>query len=625
MAFIFDGRVESCYNHRKEEQKVQNNKIKERLSELRKLMRKEAIDAYIILTDDFHASEYVGDYFKCREYISGFTGSAGTVVVLEDEAGLWTDGRYFLQAEQQLENTEITLFKSGEDGVPTIEEYIKKKLSSGNKVGIDGRTLSVTAYKKWEKEFGEKGIQIYYDIDYIGAIWKDRPELSCENAWELNIEFAGKSRKEKIKALREKMQEQKSDAAIITSLDDIAWLLNLRGNDVKSTPVILSHLLINRTSVHFYVQSKAINSELKQSLEKDNVVFHEYLDIYQAIEGIEKKETIYIDPERLNVLLYKNIQKQEIDIKEGNSLTELQKAIKNQIEIDNFRLAHKKDAIAVIKFLYWLKTNIGKEKITEISAAEKLEQFRRAQSNFVEPSFDTITGYGAHGAIVHYSATKESDIELEPHGFVLIDSGGHYLEGTTDITRTIALGGLTQQQKHHYTLVLKGNIRLSNAVFKYGCAGINFDYLAREALWKEGLDYNHGTGHGVGYLLNVHEGPNGFRYRVSSQKGECCKLEEGMVTSNEPGLYIAGEYGIRIENLMLCKKSVKNEYGQFMCFETLTLVPMERDAIIIEEMTEEELDSLNQYHKRVYETVKDELSEEEREWLYHVTEPLKKA
>ena len=603
---------------------MEENKIRKRLIKLRELLNKEQIDAYVVLTDDFHASEYVGDYFKCREFISGFTGSAGSVAVLKDDAGLWTDGRYFLQAEEQLKDSGIKLYRSGEEGVPTIEEYLMNHLKSGDTVGIDGRTLSVTEYKKWKDKFQEFGIEICLDKDIIGEIWEERPSLSCKAIWELKFEYAGKTRKEKIQELQEKMAKEKVDATLISSLDDIAWLLNIRGDDVASTPVALSYLIANRTNVHLYIQEMAVSNEIKQSLENDGIIFHEYLDIYQKIEGIENNETVYIDPERLNVLLYHKIieQIQNIIIKEGKNLTELPKAIKNPIEVENFKIAHKKDAVACTKFIYWLKTNIGRERITELSATEKLEQFRKAQPNYVEPSFDTITGYEAHGAIVHYSATEETDMELEPKGFVLIDSGGHYLEGTTDITRTIALGELSQEQKHHYTLVLKGNLKLANAIFKYGASGINLDYLARESLWKEGLDYNHGTGHGVGYLLNVHEGPNGFRYQVSKQRGECYKLEEGMVTSNEPGLYITGKYGIRIENLMVCRKMEKNEYGQFMGFETLTLVPMERDAINIEEMTQEEINTLNSYHKMVYDALKDELSEDERKWLLSVTAPL---
>lgn len=596
--------------------------IKIRIQRLRQRMSEENIDAYLVLSEDFHGSEYVGDYFKCREYITGFTGSAGNAVFLQDEAGLWTDGRYFLQAEEQLKGSGVTLFRMGEEGVPKLEDWLAEKLQPGQRLAVDGRTLSVERYRKLKEKLDEKQAQIRVDCDLIGEIWEGRPAMSKEAAWELESCYAGKSREEKVAAIRRKLTEKKADLTALTALEDIAWTLNVRGGDIACTPVVLSYLLVSQARVVWFVQREAVSASLTQALRQSGVEIMDYDAAYDVIGKEAEQKTVYLDPDKMNIALCLLIKKAAGRVIEGRNLTQLPKAIKNETEVEHMRQAHRKDGVACTRFLYWLKSRIGQERITELSAAEKLEAFRREQAHYLGPSFDTIAGYNAHGAIVHYSATPETDSELAPLGLLLVDSGGHYLEGTTDITRTIALGALSYEQKHHYTLVLRGNIRLAAAKFLYGCAGISLDNLARGPLWEEGLDYNHGTGHGVGYLLGVHEPPNSFRFRTTDSRDECVKLEEGMITSDEPGLYLAGRYGIRLENLLVCKKLEKNEYGQFMGFDTLTLVPFEREAILADEMEKWELAWLNAYHAHVAEALADELPDAEREWLLRETKSL---
>lgn len=599
--------------------------IGSRLAKIRCRMQEEKIDAYIIRSSDFHDSEYVGDYFKCREYISGFTGSAGDIVILQNKAGLWTDGRYFLQAEQELAGSGITLLRIGEEDVPDIEEYILQALPNGAFIGIDGRTMNAAAYLNMERKLKKKQIGIKMDYDLVGEIWRDRPQMSCTPAWELDISYSGESRLDKLTLIRTKMKEEGADSTVISSLDDIAWLLNIRGGDIACTPVVLSFFAITNEHAIWFVQEKAVSASLADTLRKDGVTIREYNEIYDYLSKGPDSWKFYLDLGRINMMLYQKAINPKGDVYrkiiKGRNLTVLPKAVKNPVEIENMRIAHIKDAVACIQFMYWLKTHINDKRmiITEMLAEKKLEELRSKQEHYLGPSFEAIIGYKEHGAIVHYHVMPETDKQLEPCDFLLVDSGGHYLEGTTDITRTIALGELTQEQKHYYTLVLKGNIRLAAAKFKYGSTGISLDYLAREALAKEGLDYNHGTGHGVGYLLCVHEPPNSFRSRVSESGDECVKLEEGMITSNEPGLYLNGKYGIRLENLVLCKKTEKNEFGQFMAFETLTLVPFERDAIILEELTNEERDWLNAYHNKIFEQIGPHLKGEEKEWLQWAT------
>lgn len=594
--------------------------IKQKLNALRILMKEKKIDAYLVPTDDFHGSEYVGDYFKCRKYITGFTGSAGTAIITQDMAGLWTDGRYFIQAADQLRDTTIELFKSGEPGVPTVHQFLNDKLEDGMCLGFDGRTVSAREAEELQELLQEKHITFSVNDDLIGEIWEDRPVLSCEPVMELDIRWTGKSRADKIAEIREQMKAKEADTFILTSLDDIAWLLNIRGNDIHCCPVVLSYLVMMENELRLYANAAAFSEEIRSNLEADGVKIYPYDDVYSYVQSISSDKKVLLSRANVNSRLVSNIPS-EVTILDEPNLTLLPKAVKNKTEMENERIAHIKDGIAVTKFIHWLKKNVTRTTITELSAAEKLYQFRSEQEHFLGESFDPIIAYGTHAAIVHYSATEATDIPLEARGMVLADTGGHYLEGTTDITRTIVLGPVTAKEKKFFTAVLRGNLNLAAAKFKYGCTGLNLDYLARGPLWELGEDYNHGTGHGVGYLLNVHEGPNSFRWK-NLPGNPAPVLEEGMITSDEPGYYLENEFGIRHENLVLCKKAEKTSFGQFMCFEPLTMVPFDLEGINPEEMTERERKLLNDYHQKVYTTISPYLDEEEKEWLKQATREI---
>lgn len=602
------------------------NDVLQKLKELRSVMKKRNIDMYIIPTEDFHSSEYVGDYFKCREYVSGFTGSAGILVMMQNEAGLWTDGRYYLQAEQQLAGTEIDLYKAGMDNVPRIPEYVKKHLKPGMNLGFDGRCLSAFEGYNYKKlidkiQNSNNSGKIIYQYDLVGEIWEKRPEISKEKAFVLDIQYAGETFESKIKKVRDKMSKKRAEMLLITALDEIAWLLNIRGNDVKCNPVLLSYLIVTNQKVILYCFKDSIQ-DVQKYLKDLGVEIKDYFDIYHEVEDFEQDTRILMDLDRVNYTLYMSFLKQNLHILNYNNPTLLLKSIKNKIEVENEKKAHLKDAIAYINFLYWFKSNIGKEYMDELTVSERLLNERMKMENFVEESFDPIVAYGEHGAIVHYCATQESKIEIKSNSFLLIDTGAHYLEGTTDITRTLVCKTLTDDEKKHYTAVLRGNLNLGAAKFVYGINGCNLDVLARQPLWNLGLDYNHGTGHGVGYLLNVHENPNNIRWKISEGKRRTPRLEEGMITSNEPGVYIKGKYGIRLENMIVCKKSEDyntNPFGHFMEFETLTLVPFEREAIIVKDLMENERKLLNAYHAQVYEKVSPYLQKEQKDFLRQYT------
>lgn len=594
--------------------------IKQKLNALRILMKEKKIDAYLVPTDDFHGSEYVGDYFKCRKYITGFTGSAGTAIITQDMAGLWTDGRYFIQAADQLRDTTIELFKSGEPGVPTVHQFLNDKLEEGMCLGFDGRTVSAREAEELQELLQKKHITFSVNDDLIDEIWEDRPVLSCEPVMELDIRWTGKSRADKIAEIREQMKAKEADTFILTSLDDIAWLLNIRGNDIHCCPVVLSYLVMMENELRLYANAAAFSEEIRSNLEADGVKIYPYDDVYSYVQSISSDKKVLLSRANVNSRLVSNIPS-EVTILDEPNLTLLPKAVKNKTEMENERIAHIKDGIAVTKFIHWLKKNVTRTTITELSAAEKLYQFRSEQEHFLGDSFDPIIAYGTHAAIVHYSATEATDIPLAARGMVLADTGGHYLEGTTDITRTIVLGPVTAKEKKFFTAVLRGNLNLAAAKFKYGCTGLNLDYLARGPLWELGEDYNHGTGHGVGYLLNVHEGPNSFRWK-NLPGNPAPVLEEGMITSDEPGYYLENEFGIRHENLVLCKKAEKTSFGQFMCFEPLTMVPFDLEGINPEEMTERERKLLNDYHQKVYTTISPYLDEEEKEWLKQATREI---
>lgn len=593
--------------------------MREELCRLRGRMQEESVDAYLIMTDDFHGSEYVGDYFKSREYISGFTGSAGTLLVRKDCAGLWTDGRYFLQAETQLAGSGITLFRSGQPGVPDLEDYLAEQLADGQTLGFDGRCVMAGYARKLRERLEQKGVRIRNDLDLVGDIWPDRPALSKEPVWPLAERYAGIGVKDKLAEVRQILHKKKADWFLLASLEDICWLLNVRGNDVACTPVVLSYLMMSRDQVFWYVQREAVPEPVQTDLQEAGVVLREYGQIYEDVSRLPGGVRLLCDENHVNDALISRIAP-DVVVVDGENPTLLLKAVKNPVEVANEKAAHIKDGIAVTRFIYWLKTRVGREEITEMSAAARLEMFRREQEDYLEPSFYPILAYGPHGAIVHYSADETSDVPLEPEGFLLADTGGHYMEGTTDITRTIALGPLTEEQKEMYTTVLKAHIRLADAVFLQGAAGVSLDVLARTPLWERGLDYNHGTGHGVGYLLSVHEGPNSFRFRPSAVRGGDHVMKEGMITSDEPGIYLEGKFGVRLENLLVCAAKQTNSYGTFLGFEPLTMVPFDRDAILWDALSEKELRWLAAYHQKVYESLAPHLLEEERQWLRETTE-----
>jgi Xaa-Pro aminopeptidase len=576
------------------------------------------VNAYLIPSTDFHGSEYTGAHFACRQYISGFTGSAGTLLVFADWAGLWTDGRYFLQAERELAGSGITLMRQGNPSVPSLEAVLQERLHSGDCLAFDGRCISIRTGQKLKKRLSPADIQIRTDLDLVGAIWKDRPPLSAQPAWLLESLYAGESREEKISRVRAGMKNTHADIFLLTSLEEIAWLLNLRGGDIDCTPVVLSYFALSDTEAILFSNLHVFSSSIQNTLKAAGVVIRPYDMFYDYAKSIPPQSKVFFDGRVANCLLSDCLPAKTKKMDRISPIESL-KAVKNPVEIQNMKTAHLKDGIALTKFMYWLKQTIDQSHITEQSAAERLELFRREQEHYLGPSFAPIVALGPHGAIVHYSATEETNLPLSREGFVLVDTGGHYLEGTTDCTRTFALGALTEAQRTHYTAVLRGNLNLAAAQFLHGCTGVNLDYLARSPLWSMKLDYNHGTGHGVGYLLNVHEGPNSIRWRYTA---ETAILEAGMITSDEPGLYLEGQYGIRLENLLLCVPRGETQYGRFLGFEHLTLVPFDLDAIDCTQMSQQEITLLNDYHKAVFEALSPHLSDKESVWLSHVTQPV---
>lgn len=594
--------------------------IPERLVALRQEMKEKNIAVYVVPTADFHESEYVGEHFKARRFITGFTGSAGTAVITQKEAGLWTDGRYFVQAAKQLEGTTVTLYRMGEEGVPTVDEYIAQNLQEGEVIGFDGRVVNARWGKKLQEIAEEKHGSLYVEEDLIDKIWMDRPPMAKEPVWILEEKYSGKSTKEKLNAVREKMKEAKADVHLLASLYDISWLLNVRGNDISYVPVVLSYLALTENECIWFVQEDVLDENVRSYLHENAITTKPYHAFYEYVKTLENRKVL-LNPAVINTRIYNSIPKLA-DIIEAEDPSLMMKAVKNPVEIENTRNAHVKDAVAMCKFMYWLKQNVGKQEMTEISAADHLAELRAQQEGFLDLSFDTICGYADHGAIVHYAATPESDVKLKPEGLLLVDSGGHYLEGTTDITRTFALGPVTDEMKADFTRVCRANMNLANARFLYGCSGMNLDVIAREPFWEAGLDFKHGTGHGVGYILNVHEGPNAFRYKGTPDRPGGTVFEEGMVTTDEPGIYIEGKYGIRLENELVCRKGEKNTYGQFMYFENLTYVPFDLDAIDPDQMTGVEKKRLNDYHANVYKVVSPYLEGEELAWLKEATRAI---
>lgn len=585
-----------------------NSTINNRIAALRAHIAQEQIQAFIIPSTDPHLSEYVAPHWQSREWISGFTGSAGTVVVTAKDAGLWTDSRYFLQAARQLEGTCITLYKEMLPETPNIPEFLSAHLQEGDCVGIDGKMFSAEEVEHLQKELKKSGIRIKSIADPMQLLWTDRPAMPLAPAFVYDTKYAGMSFTEKLPAVRQAMEAAGADSLLLSALDEIAWLLNIRGNDVHCNPVVVSYLLIEKDKVNYFVQPQKVTPELAEYFSANGISVHPYEEIGDYLNSFNA-HSILMNPAKTNYAIYSAIRPGCLIIN-GASPVALLKAIRNKQEIAGIHAAMQRDGVALVKFLKWLDEAVPAGKETEISVDKKLHTFRAAQPLYMGESFDTIAGYKEHGAIVHYEATPETDVTLKPEGFLLLDSGAQYLDGTTDITRTIALGPLTEEEKTDYTLILKGHIALAMAVFPEGTRGAQLDVLARMPIWKERMNYLHGSGHGVGHFLNVHEGPQSIRMNENP-----VALQPGMVTSNEPGVYKAGSHGIRTENLVLTVPAGEGMFGKYLKFETLTLCPICRKGIIKELLTAEEIGWLNDYHRTVYEKLSPDLNNDEREWL----------
>lgn len=589
--------------------------IKERIHALRMTFRPNNIKAFIIPSTDPHLSEYVAPYWMSREWISGFTGSAGTAVILMDKAGLWTDSRYFLQAEKELEGSGITLYKEMLPETPSITKFLCQNLKPGESVSIDGKMFSVQQVEQMKEDLTPYQLQVNLFGDPLKNIWKDRPSMPDAPAFIYDVKYAGKSCGEKVAAIRTELKKKGIFALFLSSLDEIAWTLNLRGSDVHCNPVIVSYLLVTQDEVVYFISPEKITQEVNEYLQEQQVSLRKY-DEAESFLNSFTGENILIDPKKTNYAIYSAINP-ACKVVRGESPVTLLKAIRNEQEIAGIHHAMQRDGVALVKFLKWLEASVLSGKETELSVDRKLHEFRAAQPLYMGESFDTIAGYKEHGAIVHYSATKESDVTLQSKGFLLLDSGAQYLDGTTDITRTIALGELTEEEKTDYTLILKGHIALAMAKFPAGTRGAQLDVLARMPIWSHGMNFLHGTGHGVGHFLSVHEGPQSIRMNENP-----IVLQPGMVTSNEPGVYKAGSHGIRTENLTLVCKDKEGMFGEYFKFETITLCPICKKGIIKEMLTAEEVKWFNDYHQTVYKKLSPSLNEEEKKWLLEATKAI---
>ena len=605
-------------------EKASNDVVRGRLCALRELMEAEGIDYYMMPTADFHNSEYVNDYFKVREYFCNFSGSTGTLLVWREGAGLWTDGRYFIQAERELAGTGVILFRMQEEGVPTIREFLRREMKEGQTLGFDGRVLSAKEGKAYEDALAEKKVRFAYEKDLADNIWTDRPQFPTGRVFLIEEAIAGRSFEEKLKDVMEKVEKENADSFVLTKLDDLMWLFNIRGCDVACNPVAMSYGYFSREKTVLFIHKEILDGTVSDYLESKGILTEEYDNVTEYLKNLPAGGKVLADIRNCSYYLYK-ILAQKQKVVEKDNPTERLKAVKNPVELANMEKIYLKDSVAVTKFIYWLKKKREEMKngasrqgdtvtLTEVSAADYLEQLRRSIPEFLDLSFPTIAGYKANAAMMHYEATPENCAVLAPEGMLLVDSGGQYLGGTTDVTRTIVLGPVSDEIKLHYTMVAVGMLRLSSARWLHGCTGRNLDILAREPLWNMGLDYKCGTGHGVGYILNVHEGPQGIRWRYTEGMTEAV-LEEGMDVTNEPGVYVEGSHGIRIENVMVAENDVKNEYGQFMHFKTLTWVPIDMEAIDEKCMTETDRMLLYMYQKNVYDKISPYLTQEEAEWL----------
>lgn len=590
--------------------------VKERIASLRETLKLMGLKAFIVPSTDPHMSEYVASHWEARQWISGFTGSAGTIVVTEKEAGLWTDSRYFLQASEQLQGTGIDLYKEKLPETPSIAEFLKSRLSKGDVVGINGQVFSLSTAKAMRKELREKDIELRSVADPFKSIWEDRPPIPQNPILILPIQYAGEGCQEKVVRIRQQMEKDNIDVILITALDEIAWVLNLRGSDVHCNPVFISYLLISHRDVKLFIDERKLTPEVKSYLNDCEVKVYPYIDFYSDLEQNTCVDKVLADPAFLNYAIYQGLSSHS-ELIERKTYVAFMKAIRNQTEIDNLHHAMVKDGVAMVKFLKWLDTEADIYHETEMSVDRQLRSFRAAQADYIGESFDTIAGYGAHGAIVHYEATPETDAALEPRGFLLLDSGAQYLDGTTDITRTIPLGYLTQEEKEDYTLILKGHIDLAMAVFPEHTRGSQLDILARQPIWQRRMNYLHGTGHGVGSFLNVHEGPHSIRMEDNP-----ITLQAGMVVTDEPGIYKAGSHGVRTENILLVVPTGEGMFGNYLQFETVTLCPIDKRPIVLELLSPAEIDWLNRYHAKVYEKLSPYLDKAEQDWLRSVTTAL---
>lgn len=599
--------------------------IRQRLESLRQEMTRAGIDYYMVPTSDFHNSEYVDDYFKTREYLCAFTGSNGTLVVGKETAGLWTDGRYFIQAEKELEGTGVTLFRMLEEGVPDIPDFLYEQMEPGQTLGFDGRCVSSREGRKLEKKlsekkFAQKPVKISFERDLADKVWTDRPSLPCHEVMVLSEAVSGKPVKEKLQEVRVELKKKGAEYLLLSKLDDLMWLLNIRGKDVECNPVALSYGFLTQEEFYFFIQKEEVTGEFAEYAAENGIIIKNYEEVQEFLKQFSYQGKVLFDESNTSYSLFRMLNAQAEYIM-GDNPTERMKAVKNDIELAKMEEVYRKDSVALIKFIYWLKKNIGKEEITELSAAEHLDNLRREIDGFLDLSFPTISAYKENAAMMHYEATEENHKTLAKEGMLLVDSGGQYMGGTTDVTRTIVLGEISEEIKKHFTKVAVGMLQLTDAKFLYGCTGRNLDILARQPLWDIGIDYKCGTGHGIGYILNVHEGPQNIRWRFTDGMEEAV-IEAGMVISNEPGVYKEGSHGIRTENIIVAKNGEKNGDGQFMYFDTLTYVPIDKDAIDIRCMQPIDIERLNRYHAAVYEKTAEYLNEEEKEWLAQATAPV---
>ncbi|MBQ9512223.1 MAG: aminopeptidase P family protein [Lachnospiraceae bacterium] len=615
---------------------MENTVIRERFKKLRQAMKDNGVNATLFPTADYHDSEYVADYFKVRAYFSNFTGSNGTLFVTENESALWTDGRYFLQAESELAGTEIKLMRMGERDVPKLEEYLKGCLKEGDTLGFDGRCVTASYGETLEEAVNACKAKLRYDIDFASMVFENRPELPVHDLYLVEEAYSGASFEEKLSVLRKELDEKDADAFVLSKLDDIMWLTNLRGSDIACNPVALSYLFITPERTLFFVQEEEVTDAVRAYAKEHEIFLVDYESFFEfLLESADTQEIkneikkgLFFDKASVSYTLYQMLKRFEehagIPVINGKNPTTFLKAVKNETELRHTRETYLKDSAVLTEFLYYVKTNAGKEEMSEISLAKKLDSMRAAQEGFIELSFPTISGFGANGAIVHYEPTEKTNAKVEGTGFYLVDSGATYKGGTTDVTRTLAIGEVTQEMKEHFTKTLVGMLRLADAKFLEGCTGRNLDILARSALWQSGIDYKHGTGHGVGYMLNVHEGPQNIRYQSAAHDPFEAEFKAGMLVSDEPGVYITGSHGVRIENILEVVADEKNAYGQFLRFKHLTYVPIDLDAVDTQYMEEKDIQLLNAYHQKVYELIAPRIQDEAvKEWLKKATENVK--